>query len=132
MNKKILIIDEHFDKGLLELLGTSYQVELISSVSDFETIVFEAFLDFSSFDVIFIDPQMEPESLFSVDESLNGQKTGCLLYDKYLREIECPIIIWAQESYIVDLCEESFSAKNLEFRRKAKTMKSIVDLIDLL
>lgn len=123
--KKILLICGEPEKLLdsLKSLQAQHDVDLAISVSAvyncFKLHEEEGGLDY--YDLIIMDPELNPDPMYNYVKSDSGQQTGWFLYQDFMKDLKTPIIIWTffEEEY-------TYSASRYPKRRWGVNMAGII------
>lgn len=108
--KTILIIEDEEGKNFLTInaLKRQYKVEIAISV---EAAI--NFLTFHKYDLIILDVIMSPGK-YSLKETNDGINTGWILFNKELKKIGIPVIVWTRND---DIFTKDWGDKVLKIRK---------------
>jgi len=104
--KKILLICGEPERLLsaLQSLKAQHDVDLADSVPSVlncsKLHEDEGGLDF--YDLIIMDPELDPDLLYEDKETDSGKQTGWFLYGDFMEDLKTPIVIWTffPEEYV--------------------------------
>jgi len=113
--KNILIIEKDATSvsRIIRILKKNYLVTLVINVDAFISVIGKYTL--KKYDMIIMDPNLSPGSLYSMEESDRGMKTGILLYQNYMLDFTNTILIW---SHSINKYSEIVYSENIILKEK--------------
>jgi len=90
--KKILLIEKDGNKNPeLYLMKKGYEVD---PVEYFKTAILNLFNQKIKYDLIVMEIMLDSQDLFSKEESSDGLLSGICFYEKYLKDLQVPVLFW--------------------------------------
>jgi hypothetical protein len=128
MKRKLLIINaDPIDSSLIVSLKDAFEVDVVQSLGAFQNLLEEKCL--SDYDCIFMDPAMDPDPLYSADLSIDGKKTGHLLYEDFnMRDLVSSVVVWSKD--LLDFYEDLLWGNNVKIVKKFFEVETIDLLVD--
>lgn len=97
MEKKILLIDDNLisNNNYINRLKTKYSVD---DVAYLNTAIYKL-KHHENYCLIIVDIMMPTLGLFTNEETNDGLTTGLVFYEKYLKELNIPVLFWSRHDF---------------------------------
>ena len=116
--KKILLISSRLIdlKNFINLLNVSYEVKIAKYIEGGQYLLEVPI----KYDLIILEITIQPSDNLSLEETIDGQITGIIWYEKFLKDLDIPVLFWdwdfnGDKKNYVEILKLKFPGKKIFF-----------------